>query len=131
MFGMSNETRLVLIVLAALCPFGIMLALIGTVLPATAIHGDSRLSTAFRRGKARFWSTLWRLIYGNVLFGIAALTLLTLATGLAETGTPDNRFVFLGLSFLASLISCMITLLAATALSMAYEETEPPLDGTG
>jgi len=119
-FGVKNEQQVMLIILIALLPFGLLLALLGTMLPAAATNGDASLSAAFRRGKKQFWKTLWRLLYGNVLFAIVTLFLLLLAAN----AVPDTFAFSLGVSFFGSLISCVITLLAATALCMAYEEAE-------
>ena len=110
-------------VFIALLPYGMLLALIGTILPASAINEDASLSHAFRRGKRRFFKTLWRLVYGNFLFAmIYFATYLAMTNLLLDLGLY-NGFIYYGMSFVGYMGGLLTTLLAATALSIAYEET--------
>ena len=115
---------LFLLLFLALPFYGIVLFLLGTILPASATEGDAGLKLALQRGHRTFWKTLLRLLVGNVLFTIVLWTTVTIIVLKFESLLPGSYLVTYGLSFLASLGGNFGILLAATALSMAYQETE-------
>ena len=112
--------------LIALPLYGIALALFGTVFPAASINADASLSTAFTRGKARFWITLWRLFIGFFCFSMAGVAAYVSASVYFGYQTAADGVFYYVLSFGATLLGCFSTLLAATALSMAYQEAGTP-----
>lgn len=102
---------------------GVALALFGTVFPAAAINSDTSLRSAYNRGKQRFLITLWRLFFGFFCFTAVSMALYVAVIRNFGLDTTDTGPVYYLLSFAATLAGSFSTLLGATALSLAYEET--------
>lgn len=117
---------LLLAMIPALLINGLVLSLIGTMLPAAAVQDDASLRASLRRGKRSFFKTLWRLFYGSFLFGLAVFALgIAAIWGLAQYGVAINA-PGLVLSIIGNLVGLFSITLAATALSLAYEAAEDP-----
>ena len=119
------------IVLALLLPYGLILAWFGTLLPAAVMGVKLGPSEAFARGRPARGRTLMRLILGPLLFGVLTATLGALAEqailNMALSGRLGGPGLTLGirsLQFCMALATCFVTLLAATALSLAFQETD-------
>jgi hypothetical protein len=118
----------ILVCLVVILPFyGILLALIGTILPAAATEQNASLKSALRRGLKTFWRTLGRLIFGNMLFSATLLIVSVLLVTLLQSSGLGAGLPMHGLTFLINLGSYFSVMLAATALSMAYQEGEERL----
>ncbi|MEM7076453.1 MAG: hypothetical protein AAGA28_04070 [Pseudomonadota bacterium] len=110
--------------LSAVPIYGIVLALIGTVLPAASIEEDASLGAAWRRGKLTFWRTVLRLTLGyGVLLSIAVLLIASLVPSLSGIGIPETIIPHL-VALSSAYVSCCVVLLTAMALSFAYQEAE-------
>ncbi len=117
---------LILSLVAMFPVYGIVLSLVGTILPAAALNEDAGLDLAFARGKKTFWKTLGRLTVGSFLFGCATFAVGLWLFSYVVGHDVESGILYYSVSFLVSVLSCGITLLAATALSMAYQEVETP-----
>lgn len=98
---------------------GVLLAYIGTVLPACAVGGDSTLRAAWRRGAPRFGHTLGRLAYGPFLFTAFTLFLFVVIEG---TLGEASGLRLAAERLLGAAMALFSTVLAATALGIPYEE---------
>lgn len=102
----------------------LLLSLIGTILPAAALNKDASVGRSLARGKLTFISTLWHLLSGVGVFVTADLAMIFLA-GSGHILPQTNQPVATQLWFvLNSFTNCCAVLLAATALSMAYQQAE-------
>jgi hypothetical protein len=102
----------------ALPVIAIILGLVGSVLPASAERGDTSLRRAIARGRATLRGFIPRFLVGPglaILIGIALLSLLPFGTGLVGSTLA---------LILSTLFMVAVSLLLATALSLAYQEAE-------
>ncbi|MFW8594296.1 hypothetical protein ACOHWE_08805 [Cribrihabitans neustonicus] len=99
----------------------VVLALLGTVLPAAAALQDSGFSNALARGQRTFWVTLFRLLSGNGLFSLAGFAGMMLL--ILSMGNSSMIVVEAGLGFLGELVGFFGIHLTAAALCMAYEDS--------
>lgn len=127
MFDEMAGEQLAGLVVIALIPTTVIalpaLAAFGTVLPAVAIGGDSSLGRAWQRGRQTFWSTLGQLWGGNILFFVGANAVLLWL--FPTTGVVIIDGAFQVLFELAGLFAILLT---ASALSLAYQRSDPVAD---
>ena len=123
--------RIVLTVaVPVLVPYGILLSLLGTILPATAVNDDTSFRAAFERGRHTFFATLGRLTGGSLLYTIAFIFFFGLLSKLLTFPEEGSGILYALISVPINVVALVPILLAATALSMAYETGEqspPPL----
>lgn len=106
---------------------GIILSLFGSVLPAASVKADASFSTAMKRGAPRFWSTLWKLIYGPVVISIFSAIIWVILYSLVsniEMGPSMTTIIDVTIGFISGLISALSTVLVATILSQVYMDSE-------
>lgn len=106
--------------------YGVLLSLLGTVFPATAVGGDKSLKAAWRRGKPSFLSTYIRLATGPFAFGLIGTAIVLWVVGYLETSGvgAGNIAIEILLAVLSYCINFGGILLGVTALSMAYQSAE-------
>jgi hypothetical protein len=120
--GRSQETVVVVfstgfvvsIVMAAL------VGLIGTVLPAAAVGGDTRFAVALQRGRKRFWKTMGRFVAGPVVVFIVSVIVMG-GLAMQDAGHPAAMII---LGAMGTVIGVFNTVMVATILSMSYREAE-------
>jgi hypothetical protein len=101
---------------------GILLSYTGTMLPAAAVGGDASLATAWARGRQTFGRTLGRLAFGPLLF--MALTVAVFIVLDGTIGAVEGLRLALR-RLLGASLAVMATVLAATALCVAYTDRRP------
>jgi len=126
--GISNIYIFTLVVVIVyFTGLGIILSLVGTVLPAAAVNADASYSAALKRGRPQFWSTLWKLFYGPVVMAILSGILLQLLYSIAPYIAPIASIkpvIYVIIEFIYVSISFLSTVLIATVLSQLYMDTE-------
>jgi len=96
---------------------GVALSIWGTILPAAAKGSHMTLKQARSRGAPLLWRTLIRLAYGPLAFSIVFGGIVF---GMLQTLPPALWPIF---GFIAGACFTMTIFLAASALSLAYQET--------
>ena len=103
--------------------FVLLFALIGTTLPACAERADTSLKSAVARGRATFGKTALNLLLGPIalsLLGFLVLGQIGWVIGsLGDSLIPRALF-----RIVATVLTILPALLAATALSIAYLDAE-------
>lgn len=102
---------------------GIVLSYTGTMLPAAAVGGDASLRAAWARGQETFGRTLGRLAFGPLLF--MALTVVIFVVIDGTIGEVEGLRLALR-RLLGASLAIISTVLAATALGVAYDERRAP-----
>ena len=119
----NNPGALVLLTsIPALFFQALVLAAVGTILPAAATGQTVGIALAWQRGRQQFMRTLWRLISVNVLciliYAVILVGLVYLVRTLPARFEPVFEWSRLGIN---AVKDCILILLTATTLSLAYE----------
>ncbi|WP_159453904.1 hypothetical protein [Ruegeria meonggei] len=109
--------------------FGVLLAAVGTMIPAATIRTSTGVRAALRRARRSFWFILWRLVTGPTVFSLifmgVALTLdqQGFASEVPETfaGITVSNAVY---QTVAGFLGIFNTALTASIFSMAYTRVE-------
>lgn len=104
--------------------FVLIFALIGTTLPACAERGDTSLGAALRRGRTTFAKTAMNLLMGPLAVSFIGFMVLGQA-GWMIGSLGDSLIPRVLFRTLATVLTILPAMLAATALSIAYMHEKP------
>ncbi|MBO9477666.1 hypothetical protein J7382_08990 [Shimia sp. R11_0] len=127
--GGSTEIWVILVFLVVVPFWGVLIALIGTMVPAATLRQSISLSATLKRGRRSFWFVLWRLALGPGVFASALFALLmfleshSIAPSFPET-FQELTVINGAWSVLVEFIGLFSSALAASVLSMAYVRVE-------
>lgn len=110
--------------------YGMLLSRIGSLFPAAALNGDTSLKRALARGRTTYGKTFWRLSQGVIVVLVLAVGTTLLTYPFISSPLLSLDHLSLLASFVASVFGSVMTLFAAAALSMAYEESEEVLNAS-
>ena len=129
----SIETGIALSMMIAAILYGLLMAYVGTILPASAVKENSSWKSAIKRGKLKFWITLWRLVAGYLFWSLGSIALITVVMlSVPNVGIDlENGTGPFAISYFGYMLTCFGILLAATALSISYREAEEVLVSEG
>ncbi|WP_170432700.1 hypothetical protein [Ruegeria arenilitoris] len=126
---LPGDAALGFAMLVSLPLFGLLLAAIGTMIPAAAIQASTGVRAALKRARRSFWFILWRLITGPTVFTLVFVGVtLTLAQQGLDPAIPET---FAGITVsnatyhtVAGFLGIFNTALTASIFSMAYTWVE-------
>jgi len=109
--------------------FGVLLAAIGTMIPAATIRTSMGVRAALKRARKSFWFILWRLVTGPTVF---SLIFMGVALMLDQQGlVSEVPETFAGITVsntvyqtVAGFLGIFNTALTASIFSMAYTRVE-------
>lgn len=126
---LPGDAALGFAMLVSLPLFGLLLAAVGTMIPAAAVRASTGVHAALKRARRSFWFILWRLITGPTVFSLVFVGVtLTMAQHGLDSAVPET---FAGITFsnatyhtVAGFLGIFNTALTASIFSMAYTWVE-------